>query len=39
MNMSLQQKFNLYSWIEPFHLIKENNNYNFELRINITKNN
>ena len=31
MNMSLQQKFNLYSWIEPFHLIKENNNYNFEL--------
>ena len=30
MDMSLQQKFTLYSWIEPFHLIKENN-YNFEL--------
>ena len=31
MDMSLQQKFTLYSWIEPFHLIKENNDYNFEL--------
>ena len=31
MDMSLKQKFNLYSWIEPFHLIKENYNYNFEL--------
>ena len=31
MDMSLQQKFNLYSWIEPFHLIGGNYNYNFEL--------
>ena len=31
MDMSLQQKFNLYSWIEPFHLIEGNYNYNFEL--------
>ena len=31
MDMSLNQKFNIYSWIEPFHLIKDNNNYNFEL--------
>ena len=30
MDMSLQQKFTLYSWVEPFHFIKENN-YNFEL--------
>ena len=28
--MSLQQKFTLYSWVEPFHFIKDNN-YNFEL--------
>ena len=31
MDTSLQKKFNIYSWIEPFHLIKENHNYNFEL--------
>ena len=31
MDMSLQQKFTLYSWVEPYHFIKENNDYNFEL--------
>ena len=30
MDMSLQQKFTLYSWVEPYHFIKDNN-YNFEL--------
>ena len=31
MDTSLYQKFNIYSWIEPYHLIKENCNYKFEL--------
>ena len=31
MDHSLLQKFNIYTWIEPFHLIKDNYNYNFEL--------
>ena len=31
MDTSLNHKFNIFSWIEPYHLIKDNCNYKFEL--------
>ena len=38
MDLSLTKKTQIYSWIEPNHLIKENYNYNFELVLpDITK--
>ena len=38
MDLSLTKKTQIYSWIEPNHLIKENCNYNFELVLpDITK--